>query len=169
MCETFQRIKCEFWDFLYFITYFHENMSWEDAKTHKLVMRDKQPISCAKGEILTKNWNLEHESTSWDFHLGSWRNMFQLNMRCFSWVSYEHVWMKSIVDEFLSWEIDEWKVFEVEKRMLWVDKTSENGWEVWVFILIKVFLLEKLGWNGKTWKFKAKSSFLTKTQVSSHS
>ena len=30
--------------------------------------------------------------------------------------------------------------------------------------LIKVLSLEKLRWNGKTCKFEAKSSFLTKTQ-----
>ena len=56
------------------------------------------------------------------------------------------------VKKFWSWE---------KNALSWEE--SENGWKVWVFTL------EKLGWNGKTWKFKAKSSFLTKIQVSSHS
>ena len=36
------------------------------------------------------------------------------------------------------------KSFEVWKIMLWVEKTSESGWEVWYFILRKVFSLENL-------------------------
>ena len=66
-------------------------------------------------------------------------------------------------------EFDERQVFKFGGKMLWVEKTSESGWEVWVLILIKFFSLEKLGWNGKTWKLEAKSSFLSKTQVNSHS
>ena len=66
-------------------------------------------------------------------------------------------------------EFDERQVLKFGEKMLWVEKTSESGWEVWVFILTKVFSLENLGWKGKTWKIEAKSSFLSKTQVSSHS
>ena len=56
--------------FLYLFTSSHENMSWENAKTHKLDKQAKQPISCAEGENSTKNWNFQHESTSWVFHVG---------------------------------------------------------------------------------------------------
>ena len=66
-------------------------------------------------------------------------------------------------------EFDERNILKFGEKMLWVEKTSESGWEVWVFILRKVFSHEKLGWNGKTWKIEAKSSFLSKTQVNSHS
>ena len=62
-------------------------------------------------------------------------------------------------------EFDERKVLKFGEKMLWVEKTSERGWEVWFFILRKVLLVEKLGWNGKTWKIEAKSSFLSKTQA----
>ena len=61
------------------------------------------------------------------------------------------------------------KSFEVWKRMPWVEKESESKWNVLVFTLIKVLSLEKPRWNGKAYKFEAKSSFLTKSQVSSHS
>ena len=66
-------------------------------------------------------------------------------------------------------EFHETKVLKFCGKMIWVEKTSESGLEVLVFILRKVFSLEKLGWNGKTWKFKAKSFSLSKTQVNSHS
>jgi hypothetical protein len=129
-------------------------------KTHKLNKQAEQPISCAEGENLTKNRNFEHESTSWVFHVGSWRNMFGVNMRCISWDLDEHVWMQSIVGELVSWSSMKEKFLKFGEKMLRVEKTSESGWEVWVFILRKVFSLEKLGWNGKTWKIKAKSSFV---------
>ena len=136
-------------------TSFHAKLSWADVKTHKFDMRAKQPISCAEGEVSTKNWNFEHESTSWDFHVGSWRNMFWSKMRCFSWYMDENVWMQSRVGELVSWEFDEWKSFEVEKRMIWVEKKSENERKVWVFTLRKIFSLEKLGWNGKNLKIQS--------------
>ena len=66
-------------------------------------------------------------------------------------------------------EFNERKVLKFCEKMLWVEKTSESGWEVWVFILIKVLSLEKRGWNGRTWKTQAKSFFSQKTQVNSHS
>lgn len=71
------KAQSEFWDVLYMITTFHENTNWVDAKTDKLVMQAKQPISCAKVKFRPKNSNLEHESTIWNFHVISWRNMFQ--------------------------------------------------------------------------------------------
>ena len=66
-------------------------------------------------------------------------------------------------------EFDEIKVLKFGEKMIWVEKIGESGWEVWVLILRNVFSLEKLGWDGKTWKTQAKSSFLSKTQVNSHS
>ena len=51
-------------------------------------------------------------------------------------------------------EFNERRVLKFCEKMLWVEKTSESGWEVWVFILRKVFSLEKLGCNGKTWKIE---------------
>ena len=59
-------------------------------------------------------------------------------------------------------EFIERKVLKFSEKMLRNEKTSESGWEVWVFILRKFFPLEKLGWNGKIWKIEAKSSFLSK-------
>ena len=47
-------------------------------------------------------------------------------------------------------EFDERKVLKFDEKMIWVEKTSESGWEVWVFILRKVFSLKKVGWNGKS-------------------
>ena len=69
-------MKAQMWILRCFIVV-HAKLSWAGAKTHKLDMRDEQPISCAEVEISTKNWNFEYESTSWYFHVGSWRNMFQ--------------------------------------------------------------------------------------------
>ena len=66
-------------------------------------------------------------------------------------------------------EFNERKSLKCGEKKLWVEKTSESGWEVWVFILRKVFALEKLRWNEKTWKIEAISAFLSKTQVGSHS
>ena len=56
-------------------------------------------------------------------------------------------------------EFNEIKLLKFCEKIIWVEKTSESGWEVWVFICRKVFSLEKLGWNGKTWKIDAKSFF----------
>jgi hypothetical protein len=114
--ETFQNIKCEFWYVLNMLTTFHENLVWEDAKNLKLDMPVEQPILCADGEILIKNWNFEHESKSADFHVGSWINMFQSKMICLSWISDENVYMQSRVGESVSWEFDEWKVSKFEKE-----------------------------------------------------
>ena len=47
--------------------------------------------------------------------------------------------------------------------MIWVEKTSESGWEVWVFILKNVFSLEKHE------KLKLNTLSSQKTQVNSHS
>ena len=88
--------------------------------------------------------------------------MFQLNVRSFLWDSDENVKMPSRMNELVSWSLMNEKFRSFVKKMLWVEKTSGSGWEVWVFILGKVFSLEKLGWNGKTWKNQAKSSFLSK-------
>lgn len=66
-------------------------------------------------------------------------------------------------------EFDERKVLKFGENMLWVEKTSESRWEVLVFVLRNCFSLKKHGWNGKTWKIEAKSSFLPKTQVNSQS
>ena len=78
-------------------------------------MWDEQPISCVEGEISTKNWNFEHESTTSYFHVWSWRNMFRPKIICFSWVMYENMWMQSRVGESVSWEFDEWKVSKLGK------------------------------------------------------
>ena len=83
----------------------------------------------------------------------------------FGWKCVDTIW-SGWVDLM---EFDERKVLKFGEKMLWVEKTSESGWEVWVFLLRKVISLENLGWNGKTWKIEAKSSFPSKTQVSSHS
>ena len=76
---------------------------------------------------------------------------------------------QSEVGELVSWSSLKEMFLKFGEKMLWVKKTSESGLKVWVFKLRKVFSLEKLGWNEKTWKNEAKSSFLSKTQVSSHS
>ena len=58
-------------------------------------------------------------------------------------------------------EFDERKVLKFDEK--WFElRTSEIRWEVLVSILRKVFSLKKLGWNGKTKKTQAKSSFLSK-------
>ena len=63
-------------------------------------------------------------------------------------------------DEWVSlMEFDGRKCFEVYGKSAF---SWENKWEVWVFILRKVFSLEKLGWNDKSWKTQAKSSLLLK-------
>ena len=61
------------------------------------------------------------------------------------------------------------KSFEVLKIMLWVDKESESEWKVWVFTLDNFSHLKNSDGMEKTYKFETKSSFLTKTQVCSHS
>jgi hypothetical protein len=38
-------------------------------------------------------------------------------------------------------EFDEIKVLKFCEKMLWVEKTSESGWEVWIFIVRKVLSL----------------------------
>ena len=98
---------------------------------------------------MKKHVSIENEMSFMSFR---WKCVNAIKSR---WVGLMGVgWMKS---------------FEVWKDLLWVEKTSENEWKVWVLTLIKVFSHEKLGWNGKKWKFEVKSSFLTKTQLSSHS
>ena len=59
-------------------------------------------------------------------------------------------------------EFVERKVLKFCEKMVWVKKISESWWEVLIFILRKKISLKKLGWNGKTWKIEAKSSFLSK-------
>ena len=90
-------------------------------------------------------------------------------MVCISWVSDENVWMQSEVGELVSWSSMKEKLLKFGEKILWVEKTSESGCELLVLLLRTNLSLEKLGWNGKTWKIEAKSSFLSKTQVSSHS
>ena len=76
----------QMWILICFVlsTTFHVNPSWENAKTHKLDEHAEQPISCAEGENSTKNWKFEHDSIRWYFHVGSWINMFQSNVRYIS-------------------------------------------------------------------------------------
>ena len=73
-------------------------------------------------KIMCGRWNFdqklknEHGFIWWYFHVGSWRNIFHLIMRCLSWdldekVSHDILWKK----KFWSW----WK-------MLWIVKTSEK-------------------------------------------
>ena len=66
-------------------------------------------------------------------------------------------------------EFNERKVLKFGEKMIWVEKTSESGWQVLVFILRKFFSLEKLGWNGKLEKSKLTPLSSQKTQVNSHS
>jgi hypothetical protein len=93
-------------------------------------MQDEQPILCAEGEISTKNWNFECESTSWDLHVESWRNMFQSKIKYLSWVLDENVWMQSRICELVSWESNDRKVLMFWENMLWVEKTSESELKV---------------------------------------
>ena len=90
----------------------------------------EQPISCVEGENSTKNGKFEHDSIRWYFYVGSWRNMFQSIVRCISWVSDENVWLQSRVDELVWWSSMKEKFWSFVKKMFWVEKTSESGWEV---------------------------------------
>ena len=139
--KTFRKLKSDFLDVLYLFFASHENQSWANAKTHELDKQGKQPISCVGGEISTKNWKFEHDLIRWDSHVGSRRNMFQLNVRCISWDLDENVCLQSGVDELVSWSLMKEKFLKFCENMLWVEKTSESGWEVWVFILRKDFSL----------------------------
>ena len=109
---------------------FHVNRSWANSKTQKLDKQDEQPISWAEGEISTKNWKNEHGFIWWDFHAGSWRNMFQSILRYLSWYSDENVFFE-IHGEWVSlMEFDERNVlwsfvkmcFELRKQV----KMDEN-------------------------------------------
>ena len=51
----------------------------------------------------------------------------------------------AIQDEWVGLiKFDERKVLKFCEKMLWVEKTSESGWEVWVFILRKFSHLKNL-------------------------
>ena len=143
--KTFRELKYEFWDVLYFFTTAHANRSWENAKTHKIDKQAKQPISCVEGEILTKNWNFEHESTRWDFHVGSWRNVFWSKMRLISWFSDENVWMQSKVGELVSWNSMKEKFWSLEKKWFELRKQAKVD-DKFEFSYLENFFLTQQTW-----------------------
>ena len=110
-----RKIKCEFLDVLYMITTFHENMRWFDAKTDKPIMQAKQLILCKELKFWPKISNLKHECTSWNFHVGSWRNMFQSKMKSLSWVLDEKYACNPELVGQSHGKFDEWKVFKFEE------------------------------------------------------
>ena len=150
-------------------TAFHVNQSWANSKTHKLDKQAEQPISCAEGENSTKNWKFEHDSIRWDFHVGSWRNMFQSNVRCISWDLDENVWLQSRMDELVSWSSMKEKFWSFVKKCFELRKQVKVDEKFEFSYLEKFSHLKNLDGIEKNWKIKVKSSFLSKTQVGSHS
>lgn len=140
--KTLWELKCEFWNVLNFFTVFHANRSWQNAKIHKLDKQDEQPISCAEGEILTENWKFEHDSIRWYFHVGSWRNMFQSNVRFISWDSDENVWMQSRMNELVSWSSMKEKFWSLVKKWFEFRKQVKVN-EKFEFSYLKSFLTQK--------------------------
>ena len=111
------------------------------------------------GENSTKNWKNEQGFIWWDFHVGSWRKMFLFILRCHSWDLGEIVLLQSVVKNVCLMEFDEKKSFEVDGNN---DLGWENKWEVWVFILRKVFLTLPTLMEWKILRTQVKSSLLSK-------
>ena len=107
---------------------------------------DKLKISC---RIMEKHVSIKYEIYFMSF---GWK-----------FVNAIHSWLVGLMG--VRWV----KSFEVWKRMLWVEKESGSEWKSFLFKLRKFFSLENLDGMPKLWKFEARSSFLTKTQVCSHS
>ena len=91
--------------------------------------------------------------------------MFQSNVRCISWDSDENLCLQSRVDELVSCSSMKEKFWIFCEKMLWVEKTSESGWEVWVFILTKVSHSKNLDGMEKLEKSKLNPLSSQKTQV----
>ena len=62
----------------------------------------------------TENWNMNPYDDI--FHVGSWRNMFQSNVRFISWDSDKNVWMQSGVDELVAWSSMKEKFWSLVKK-----------------------------------------------------
>ena len=90
-------------------------MRWFDANIEKLVMHAKQPISCAELKFWQKNSNLKHECTSWNFHIGSWINMFWSKMKSLSWVLDEKCKCNPGLVGWSHGKFDEEKVFKFKE------------------------------------------------------
>ena len=134
-------------------TTFHASLSWSDAKTDKLVKQAKQQISCAELKFRPKNSNFKHEFTSWNFHLGSWRNIFWSKMRSLSWVLDENVRRNP---ESVSWSHGSsmnGKVFEVWEKYALSWEREVKWVKIFFLELGKFFSLEKFGWNEKLANF----------------
>ena len=138
--DTIWKLNCEGWYVLYMIIIFHENMRWVDVKSYKLVMHDKQPIPCAKLKFWPKKSNWKHEYKSWNFHVGSWRNIFRSKMTSLSWVLDENAnaiksWLVGLMDYSLNEKFSSLKKYALswEIKVNWV--------ETWVLELRRVFLL----------------------------
>ena len=147
--ETIRKLKCEFWVVCYMVTSFHENMRWLDAKTDKLVMQAKQPISCVELKFWPKLSNLKHECASWNFHFKSWRKKFQSKMKLVS-----TVWWKMKVQAMMGLPMS-WKVRWRKRFFKFEEMCFELKWKVvkwvktWVLKHISVSHLKILVWEWK--------------------
>ena len=79
------------------------------------------------------------------------------------WDVFHEIWMKKCFCN-PRWKSVSHGVWWMKKFWSWRKNTLswENKWYVLVFILRKVFWLEKIGCNGKSWKTQAKSCLLSK-------
>ena len=147
---------------MYLISASHVILSWASSQTLKLDNLVEHPKSCAGDENPTKNWKTEHGFVWWDFHLGSWRNMFYSILRCHSWDLGENVFLQSMMTKCVSWSSMKEKVWSLIKRMVYVWETSEN----FKFSYLENFSsLHKLRWNEKSWKLELNPLFSRKSQV----
>ena len=69
--------------------------------------------------------------------------------------------MQSEVGELVSWSSMKEKFWRLEKKCFELRQKVKVD-EKFEFSHFEKFSLEKFGWNGKTWKIEAKSSFLSK-------
>ena len=156
--KTFWKIDCEFWDVFYSIPLLmwirveqvlkltnltnkmnNQNHVWVvkfQQEIEKWIWLQMMRFSC---RIVKKHVSIDSKKYFMRF---GWKCVFAIRG---GWVSLM--------------EFDERKVLKFKERVLWVEKTSEK---FKFSYLEKVFSLEKLGWNVKSWKTQAKSSLLSK-------
>ena len=140
-------------------------------RSFALVCRFSCESEFSKNLKLTNLTNtLNNQFYVWTMKIWTWLHQMTFSCRIMKKhvsIEYENFFMRfgwkclfAIQDGWVGlMEFNERKVLKFCKNLLYVEKTSESGWEVWVFILRKIFSLEKLGWN---WKTQPKSSFLSK-------
>ena len=107
-----------------------------------------------------KKSNLEHESISWNVHVGSWRNLFQSK-----WDIFHEFWMKmwDAIHSLLVGLMGVWrekKILSLEKVCFELRKKVEVS-ENFSFQTWKIFLTWKTWMEWKACNLDAISYFLT--------